>query len=391
MLKSSVVIIGITMVVVGSSAFASSGQDNGRNYSAGIGISVLSDDNVYTESSSEDTDLITEYSPSFDYLLNKDGNEYAFSVNGKFGDYNQSKDDDYEDYTFKGGVKLALGSSGRLELGFDQTRDHDDRGTQGSEFNPFVSDDPDVYDRQQISALLGFGQSDTTFGIDVYGRTFDKEYQNNRTETLERDYDRTTIGTIFYFRASGKSRWLLEYRLDDIDYDIAVNTASLDGEESAWFVGFTWELTGVTTGTAKIGRSQKEFDVAGLRDQDATSVEVGLDWTPQAQDKVYVDVNRGFRETDGFGDAILTQRVALGWNHAWNGHFASDVKFVHLEEEYDPTLRWDRTDFVTLSATYNLRRSLDVIMATTHTFKDSHTQFIDYERAQYSLTVQLGI
>lgn len=364
---------------------------NGRNYTLGLGISAISDDNLYITSSDEERDLLIEYAPSFDYSLNRGGHNYSFSYLGQLGYHQDNKDDDYEDHTLKGAGKFQFRGNARLELGIDLISGHDGRGTAGSEARPFVSDDPDVYDRRQFSALVGYGRSDTLLGVDIYATAYDKEYRNNRTETLERDHDSATLGTVFYFRATGKSRWLLEYRQLAVDYDAATFAIKLDSDEKSLLAGFTWDLTGLTTGTAKIGRTDKDFDGNVATDQDTTSLEARLDWTPRTQDRLYLDIFRGFRETDGVGDAVQTERTLLGWNHSWNSRLVTDVTYVHLEEEFDPTPRWDRTDWLTLSASYHFRKSIDLIFETTHTFRDSHRPLIDYQRAIYSLTVQLNM
>ncbi|HIG44793.1 MAG: outer membrane beta-barrel protein [bacterium] len=350
------------------------------------------DDNVFLLSSSALDDSILRVSPSARFVGKSGMNTYSVLYNGEKAFYDNFDSESYYDQRLGGIVNFDFSGKTNLTLDASFADLHDDRGTGGSEGDQARAGEPDEYDLLKYGFDFKLGTNTSRFQGQVRADVADKEYTNNREVTFDRDFERTTYGGAVFYNLSTQSALLFEVIAGDIEYDSLPSTGfTLDSEETAYLVGFQWEIGAKTTGHVKVGQQDKKFDDPAREDQDGSSWNVAANWSPRTYTTFTLGTSRAFRETNGFGDDILSTSYDVSWQYVWNSRFLTNLKYAYIEDEEQPTARVDETNRFDFNAVYNFRRWMDIEFDAAFADRKSNATLIPYDRTIYTLSVNLGI
>jgi len=351
------------------------------------------DDNPFLLSTDALEDDIWRVAPSIRLIGRGGMNTYSLTYDGEFGRYSDFDSEDYNDHNLTGLFEIDINQRSNLTLdaGFGQF--HDDRGTGGSEgAQTPQSGVPDEFDLLSYGFQFELGGNDSTFQVRIRADVADKEYTNNRAVTFDRDKEETTYGGLIAYNLSSESAVLFEVVIGDLDYDSIPTTGfSLDSEETTYFVGFEWAIGAKTTGYIKVGQQEKNFDDPARQDQDDVSWDVAISWSPRTYSTLTLGSSKTFDETNGYGDAILSQIYDVAWRHEWNDNFVTNVRYSYTQDEHAPTSRDDETSRFDFNAVYSFRRWLDLEFNASFADRDSSAALIGYDRNIYTLSLNLGI
>lgn len=344
------------------------------------------DDNITRANDPADaiSSPITVLSPSIGFEAQSGANMYNASYRLEDGTYQDSSNDDYTDHFINAGANWVLDRRHRLSLNGALEFAHEARGSgfsQGAGNNVEI---PDEYKAQRLDLGYTFG-ADTAKGrlearIGSYGRDYDARIQDGTDITLTRDRSETNAGATFSWGISDRTRILIEANTKDISYDVAGAGGTLDSTESNVMVGMTWDTTGKTTGSVKIGARQKDFDAASRDDFSGPRWEVGLTFTPQTYSVISVSTARDSAETNGVGNFIDSTSWSFNWNHQWAERFSTTLSHSASDDDYDGTDRSDKVTNTTLRADYTFRETIVFGAGFTRSKNDSTTNTFDYDR-----------
>ena len=358
-----------------------------------IGISQSHNNNIFNQPNGTRSSGISRFTPQLQWVAQKDANTLALTYGGEYGIYASSDNDDYQHHSFSADAILEMNSRNKFTLGASTERLHDNRGTGSSEGLAATSRiEPDKYDLNGLSALWEYGADTARFGASFNVAVADIEYSNNRLETQFRDRDEVSLQARLYGRVQSKTRFFVELETREIEYDtLPINGGALDSDQDTFSAGVVWEATGKTTGTVKIGTTDKDFNGVGRSDADLTTWEVEVLWSPRTYSNVYFTSSNSPRETNGTGTYIESRSHQVRWKHDWSGLLHSDMSFAVGTDEYDNDPRSDdRTDY-SVGVNYDLARWINLGLSYSYQDLDSNTAVFDYDKRVIAVTLDLSL
>ncbi|MBL4680774.1 MAG: outer membrane beta-barrel protein [Pseudomonadales bacterium] len=365
----------------------------GFNFTPTIGISQSLDNNIFNQPNGRRSSGISRFTPQLQLFAQKDANTLALTYGGDYGIYANSDNDDYQDHSFSADAYLEMNSRNRFTLAASIAQLHDNRGTGSSEGAAATSrTKPDEYDLNGASALWEYGADSARFGASFNITLADIEYTNNRLETQFRDRDEVSLQARLYGRVQSKTRFFVELETRDIEYDtLPISGGSLDSDQDTFSVGVVWEATGKTTGTVKIGSTDKEFSAPSRQDADLNTWEVEVVWSPRTYSNVFFTSSSAPRETNGTGTYIESRSHQVQWLHDWSGRLHTSVSFALGNDEYDNDPRSDdRLDY-SFGVNYDLERWINLGFTYSYQELDSNTAVFDYDKRIIAFSVDLSL
>lgn len=384
-------LIFLLSIAVPTCAFAAAGD----GFSAGplrvmptAGLTLAYDDNVLLTSDNEVDSFLTLFSPGVRIESGSETNLVSATYTIDTAKYDSSSLDNYTDQ------RLALAWEWnpfvRHALSLDATwaRGHDARGTAGREGDlallPF---EPDEYDQDGVGGRYRFGAPGARGRLELEARLTDIEYRNNRQLTVFRDRNDQLLAAGFYWRVAPKTSALVRIDQVQVDYDVT----TLDSTEHHYYVGVEFDATARTSGTAMIGRVDKDFDDPARLDFSGTSWRVGLKYKLRSYSILELTTGRDTDETNGFGDFILRRDTTFGWVHQWSDRFSSQVDVGVARDDHRPSLRTDDTLFYGVSGQYKMARWLQFGAGYRATQRDSDISELNYDRNQLMLSIEASL
>lgn len=342
-----------------------------------VGIAVGRDDNLFLSNTNERASNIVLFSPGLSLDARTGRAVFQLKYQGQVGRYGQSEDDNYVDHTGRVLFDYAFDRRNFLRAGLDYIRSHDPRGSTDRP----IAGRPDQYRMTVPSLTYAFGAPGAAGRVELYASDIDKRYTNNRATTAASDRENREIGGAFYWRVAPRTYLLAEARFTDISYRLP-NIAQ--GDERRVYGGVSWEPTAATTGTLKVGRLERSFDVDG--GDSASSWEGIVTWSPRSYSKFDFYTARQTNESTGLGRFILSSIGGVAWNHAWNSAFNTMVDAKYQKDDYRGFDRKDEIRSLGLKAGYKFRRWLTLGAEYNHVTRDSNAPVFEYDKNLYMLT-----
>ncbi|MBU1962859.1 MAG: outer membrane beta-barrel protein [Gammaproteobacteria bacterium] len=386
-MKRSTLAVAMLSVLAGTPAVAEvKVQENGLPVGDGwysffkLGLNNTYNDNIFSANTNEKDAWITSLLPTARLEARPGLDRYYLEYAGDIGWYENSSTDDYDDHRLTASGHREINSRNRLDLTAEAIKEHDERGSGRTEGGAVTADPPDEYHSLAVRGVYGYGAMSAKGRFDFEAGHLAKEYDNNRAATTVRDRGNTDLGVTFFYRVQPKTSLLLQAKDTRIDYDTA-NT--LDSDEYRLLAGVTWDATAKTTGLAKFGYLNKDFDSAARSDFEGFSWEVGARWMPRTYSYVDLNTSRKTEETDGTGDYVLTQAYNLSWTHDWSHRFSTSLSGGYSDKDYGANTRRDDEYSAGLAGTYLIQKWLSVKAGYDYSERDSNVNTNDYDRNRY--------
>jgi len=367
----------------------------GVQFTPVLNLSESYDDNFRAVGAGGDeSSWITTINPSFELAAQDRLNVYKLTYAFNSDTFHSSHDDNNIDHHLNADAHMEFNARNRLDLnaGYSQMEDVSDTEAGGG-IN-------DKYHTYKIGAVYGFGAKSATMNFELAAKQQWLRYDNDQrlgsglrvNEDEERDI--TTLSATAFYRIAPKTRALFEVRYNDYDYQLSSST--LDSDAMAYLLGVTWDATARTSGIAKLGYSNKEFDDSRRDDVSGSIWEVGVNWQPRTYSTFSLNTRRSTEEgSQNAEDAVDTTRTGINWNHAWTRRISTDLGYTYIEEDYEGISRTDETDEFGMSLTYEVRRWLD--LGVGYTYQDVDSKGSDaydsdsYDRNIFMVKMTMGL
>ena len=346
-------------------------------------LETFYDDNMSHAASGKTETLGVWFQPALSYELRDSKKRLRADYRLSGATHEDSHADDYVDHRARLRYQYTPTSRVSVGLNSEYLASQDQRGTGAAEGSGAIQTRPDEWHHMRLGAGFAYGARAARGRLEADVSLTNKDYENNRNITAVRDRRDMAASGRFYYRLLPKTALLLEARTTRYSYDqTAPNTASLDGATSRALLGLTWRGTFKTTGTARIGYIRKDFDASARRTGEAVSWELGVQWQPRSYSTFSLSTARDFLETNGAGDFIVDDSVALGWTHNWNTRVKTRLALRYAENDFekDTSGRDDERLSVGANVVYALGNHLEIGAGYDYEERYSNDDRFDYEK-----------
>jgi hypothetical protein len=357
------------------------------------------DDNIFSQQSGGKSSLISVLNPSVEAIADNGQQKYTLGYGFIAGVFHDSADDNYLDHSLYAQGEWAFGRRHQLAADLSFFLTHEDRGTGFSQgAATFATDSPDTYLDSALAATYTFG------GIKTKGRLvtdleyYDKSYTNHKSTTRGRERVNITLGETFYWNITGATDALFELVYTDVNYKsdptaVAGAGDTLDNRVIKAYAGATWQVTGKTEGSVKVGYADKAFDDTDRDDFNGLSWETSVTWLPKSYSSLTFTLGRRQDESSGSGDYIDGKDIGVIWSHDWKERFNTELVTNYSDEDYagDPNGQEDQIFNTELRANYDMRRWLTVGASYRFETRDSNQAGQDYDRNIFAVHFEASL
>jgi hypothetical protein len=359
-----------------------------------LGVSFQRDDNVLRSSQNEVSSFVTVISPGLKVEGGSGASRFVFSYEGEYGRFEEKNlpDSDYNDHRVSAKVEVAATDRVRLNGGAFYNRGHDRRG-EGAQQGQFLSNELDEFRQTGGDIALSYGAPGARGMLEFTAGTSDLSYRTNRSYTQFRDRSDRNLGATFGWRVGGRTTVLASVAQRDIDFDrTPVGGRNLDSNERDLMLGLDFEATGMLSGRALFGRTEKDFDDAALDDFSGFAWLIGMQYSPRTYSVFDLSTQRSAEESDDIlnqlqGSSLSVRRMTtLAWTHGWNDQFKTGMDLGIGSISYRSALdsgeaiRDDDLRAYGVSASYQFREWLSIGASYKSYRRDSDQQLLDYNQ-----------
>ncbi|WP_039995069.1 outer membrane beta-barrel protein [Paraglaciecola chathamensis] len=351
-------------------------------------------DNV-TQSRGNEQEIDSWFSvvtPRFTLVNNFGLNSLRFGYQLSRGDYFSSSADDYTDHLIFASLDYELNSRHRIKSSIDFEDGHDGRGTAFSRGAGTELSEPDEYKESEVDFTYSYGALSAQARFDLNLNYRDLDYKIDTDEYKARDRSKSTVVGTFYYNVGAATDLLFETSLTDVEYSFLPDgSATRDSLETNYLVGAQWQSTASTSGYAKIGYQDKDFDAASRNGFSGTTWQAGIVWEPLERATFILDSQNEARETNGDGDFIRRKDLSLQWRHEWLQRLRTQAGVAFGTDDYEGSGRSDDIQEINMAVIYEFRRWLTFNLGYTYSERDSNRDVIDYDQNIYRLTAKVTL
>lgn len=345
-----------------------------------LAVTEAYSDNVALDEDDEQSDFVTDISPSVEFVSQWSRHLLAAEVGSNIAIHADEGDEDYEDYFALGRGRVDVSrqtnvaTNAELRLGHEGRDDPEDAGED--ELTDVYNFGGGIALNHQINRL-GF-----TIGGDILRTVYDDDAEEDRDANV---YDlalRTSYEVSPRLNMFLEGRYNAEDRDDNVD-DNGINRDS-DGYEARLGAGL--DITSVLFGEAFAGYRIQQFDEDDFDDEDGVSFGVDLNWNPTLLTSVGFSGQRDFRPTDQ-GDAASNFRTEFGVtiDHELMRNLIFNGAASYQNDDFRGDDRSDDTVSLGAGATYWLNRNLSFNAGYNFAERDSNEAGEDYTVNVFSI------
>lgn len=380
------------------------------------------DTNVLSAKTNEVTSWYTIFQPSVK-VTNEFGEfgKHNFELDWTFthGAYHASREDSYNDHDVSGKLNYELSLRHRFMIQGGYIAAHEERGSRFSLGGGTRLDEPDTYEQVFGGVQYTFGAPTSDARLELEVGYLDNDYRSvfntpsfpDFDSTAVRDRSTTKLGGTFYYKVGAATDITVEAWNSDISYDYTPRPEDeLASVESRIMLGAEWEATASTTGFAKVGYIEKDFELTSREDFDAVIWEVEVLWEPKSYSKVKFTTGQSADETNGEGffldesneatsligkaHVIENTQYAVNWTHQWRERLTSKLGYAISDDVYIGTIgkiREDNNTVINASLFYDMNYWLSFSLDYRFTERDSTRIGFAYDRQLFSLGLRAAI
>lgn len=336
-------------------------------------------------------------SPEIIAATEVDGNPVQFGYRLERGVYFSSSADDYTDHFVEATGEYELNSRHRLSGTAQYEDGHEDRGTG---FSLGAGNDittPDRFKSMYAGAEYSYGALTSNGMLTLKANRETLDYDREEQAYLLRDRAKNKIGGEFAYKIAPSTALVIDVTNTYTRYDRELSAASsLDSDTLRVLGGLTWESTAATTGFAKVGYTEKDFESATRSTFYGVDWEAGVEWQPVTYSTFRFATSADTRETNGEGNFIRGRDYTASWEHEWLQRLSTSASISKLTDEYvldDEGIANREDDLMryTAALNYQARRYLSFSLYYTLNDRDSNRDTIGYDRSIIGLSAEVSL
>ena len=306
------------------------------------------------------------------------------------GRYSEFSEDNFNDYWLETDLRWQLNHRNQLRLVARESHLHEDRGTELTEGDFSRVSAPIEFDSSRYMARYQLGTPQSTGRLVTWIRYYDKQYQNFRAITEQRDYNELTGQAEFYWRVAGRTLLQFQLTATETDYDVDPLPQdgvgdTLDSRTGVLLAGAAWGVTGKSGLSILMGYRKRNFNDPDREDFDGPSWRISANWAPLDYSRLDFETAQEDKETNGLGSFINSERYHFGWSLDWNSRFGTELTSTLVKDQYEGVIRTDRNWFNEFKIEYHMRYWLDFGISFAHEVNESDVARFEFERSLVQL------
>ncbi|REL36553.1 outer membrane beta-barrel protein [Thalassotalea euphylliae] len=375
------------------------------------------DDNVASSDIDDISSWATIYEPSVSYSkqFGEFGkNSYQLDYVLAHGAFHASDEDSYTDHDISGKVNYEINSRHRFVLQGGYIDSHDERGSRFSIGTGEGLTEPDTYQQFYTNLEYNYGIVEADLRLQFEYGLLDNNYDarfvvdasgNPIDRTRERDRQTDQMLAKLYYRVGSATDLTFEAVRLDVDYDFTRTPENeLSSVEMQYLLGVKWEATALTTGYAKVGYKDKNFDLNSREDHSGFEWDAQVQWEPKTYSRFKLSTGRSTQETNGEGFFVpgrngqgyfvINTTHELAWQHDWNNRFSTEALYRYSEDIYEGDvgeIRDDDNNGLVLKAYYDMSYWLSFTLEYVNNDRDSTRANLEYDRDLITLGVRVAL
>lgn len=388
---TSAIVCAVTSIGVSAQQFqdAASVEFGSFDLTPTLDAGFRYDDNVIRSNTNKIDSWSQIISPQLVLLNNFGSSQVRLGYRLRNERFFSSPTDNYTDHFFNAAVEYELNSRHRLDVGVNYTDGHEDRGTGFSIGNAEALATPDKFKQGEFDLLYSYGAFNADGRLEASFNITNRDYDLNTPQYMARDRMFTSLGGAFFYRIGAATDATFDIIYTDVDYKFDLDAMSpLDSQQISYLVGLKWEATAQTSGFAKIGYQEKDFESDSREDFDGVDWAAGVVWEPVEYSTVEFTTRNDTNETNGEGNFIRGRNYEVEWRHEWLERVRSTASYTWGTDRYEgQTINSDirEDDLIRFRASlfYQFRRWMNIEVGYIYDQRDSNRTNIEYDRNQF--------
>jgi polysaccharide biosynthesis protein VpsM len=394
--KISVAVMGVLLTGVASSADMPNQSNVNPNSASGSGgikaggfeiapklaLAIGKNDNVGLSSGVKTSSTVTSITPSIVIGLPTNGQLYSVSYSGNFTQYTGSTQDNFTNHNL--GVAADNVWSARVNslVNLDYVKGHDGR-------NSLLITGKEVWHTTGVRGRVHYGAAGAQGQFELAAGQLAKRYDSNgtgRTQLL--NYDRTDFAGTFFYRVAPATHMIVEAGNAKYAYLDAASKI-LDSTERRYMVGVKWEATAKTTGSFKLGKLKKSFDLGVNPSSTFTAWDADVTWSPLTYSNVNFGLHQTANEASGVGSFMVSRDTNVQWTHGWSSFVTSTLFVADGVDNFQAATpaRVDKRQGYGIGLTYVINRWLNAGIGYQNTKRSSNLAAANYTQSVSMLTL----
>lgn len=351
-----------------------------------LDISVQNDDNIFQEASGEDSSTLTVVRPAFSAVAEDGVTRYSLSYQLEDGTYDDVVNSDYTDQSLAAGFDWRIDERNLLALTTNYKLGHSARSADG--VTALDAADLDEFEDRDLGLNYTFGAPESPGQIIVNYRTQSLDYTTNQATTSVLESDSESFGGTFSVAFGAATRIAFQAVQRSTDFP---NDPVQDREDTSFLVGVDWEVTGLTTGSARIGRTKSDLlNAAG--DSSSTTGNITVSWSPYEYSTWSFSSSKSVENSDNdVGSFVDTTELGVSLNHQWSETVSMQLSVSQAENDFVGANRSDETLSSEIGFTYAIRRWISVGLSVGMQERDSSDSTLDYDRNTATLRIRASL
>jgi hypothetical protein len=284
--------------------------------------------NVALDPATKTSATFASLSPDITVGMPTHGQLYSAHYSGTYTRFFGDSIDNFNNHKF--GLAADNVWSSRLNslLNFDYIKDHDGR-------NALLFKTLELWHTTGVKGMVHYGADNAQGQFELAAGQIAKRYDTNRAlfygygNTALYNNDQTNLTGTFFYKVAPATHMIVEAGNTKYSYVDAYskNTLGLDSTEQRLMAGVKWDATAKTSGSFKMGRMNKSFDL-GLQPNGSATVWNGdVTWSPRTYSRVNASLIQTANEFGGVGSFMISRDTNLSWTHDWTSYITSALNF----------------------------------------------------------------
>ncbi|MDH3659442.1 MAG: outer membrane beta-barrel protein [Alphaproteobacteria bacterium] len=345
-----------------------------------LAVTETYSDNVALDEDDEQSDFITQISPSIEFASQWSRHLLAVELGSDIAIHADEGDEDYQDFFALGRGRIDVSRQTDIDTNAELRWGHEGRDDP----EEAGGDQPvDVYDfgggvavNHQINRL-GF-----TVGGDVARTAYDDNDEEDRDANFYDFLLRTSYEVSPRLDMFVEGRYNIEDRDDNVD-DNGIERDT-DGYEAR--VGAGLDITSVLFGEAFAGYRVQQFAEDDFDDESGVSFGVDLNWNPTLLTSIGISGARDFEPTDEGGAASnFRTEFGISIDHELMRNLIVDGQARYQNDDFRGDDRSDDTVLLGGGLTFWLNRNLSFNAGYDFSERDSNQAGQDYTVNEFSI------
>lgn len=345
-----------------------------------LSLAIGRNDNVSLANAGKISSNFTKLSPKVSVEMPTHGQVYSATYYGIYTNYSSSTLDNFNDHNFGLAAKNDWSTRVNSLINIDYIKGHDGRNALGIANSTFKQ----LWHTTGVKGMVHYGADGAQGQFELTAGQLAKRYDTNNggtnlpgTGTSLFNNDATNLMGAFFYKVAPATHMIVQAGTTSFRYlDAAAKTR--DSKEQQYMVGVKWDATAKTTGSIKVGKVNKSFNLGTFPSASATAWDANMTWSPLTYSIVNVALSQKAAESYGVGSSVVSQDSNVDWTHGWSSYIKSKLSFGDGVDTYQAINQVNKRQTYGAKLTYEVNRWLSAGVEYQNTKRNSTSPALTY-------------